>query len=40
MTFSSPSREGVEEAEAHIRTWLEMTKKSPAQGEKAGLQTP
>jgi GTP-binding protein len=40
MTFSSPSREGVDEAEAHIRIWLEMTKKSPAQGEEAGLQRP
>jgi len=40
MTFSSPSREGVDEAETHIRDWLEMTKKSPAQGEEAGLQTP
>jgi GTP-binding protein len=40
MCFSSPSREGVEEAEAHIRGWLGMTKKSPAQGEEAGLQRP
>jgi GTP-binding protein len=41
MLFSSLSREGVEAAEAHIRTWLDMAKKnSPAQGEEAGPQTP
>jgi GTP-binding protein len=34
--FSSLKRDGAEEAEAVLRTWLGVTKKSPAQGEGAG----
>jgi GTP-binding protein len=36
LTFSSVSREGVDEAETCIRAWLDMAKKSPAQGDKPG----
>jgi GTP-binding protein len=34
--FSSPKREGVDEAEAVVRGWLGVPKKNPAQGEGAG----
>lgn len=34
--FSSPKKEGVEEAEAVVRSWLKVEKKTPAQGEEAG----
>lgn len=34
--FSSPKREGVEEAESVVRGWLGVSKKNPAQGEEAG----
>jgi GTP-binding protein len=40
LTFSSVSREGVDEAESILRGWLGLTKKSPAQGEEAGLGSP
>lgn len=38
--FSSLKREGVDEAEALLRTWLGVPKKNPAQGDGAGLKTP
>lgn len=34
--FSSTKREGLDEAEAVLRRWLEWPKKCPAQGEKPG----
>lgn len=34
--FSSTRREGLEEAEAVLRGWLEWPKKNPAQGDKPG----
>ena len=40
LAFSSPNRLGVDEAEGVIRTWLDMTKKNPAQGEEAGSKCP
>jgi GTP-binding protein len=40
MTFSSVAKEGIDDAEAHIREWLDMAKKSPAQGEEAGREGP
>lgn len=38
--FSSLKRDGAEEAEAVLRAWLGVTKKSPAQGERAGQISP
>jgi GTP-binding protein len=38
--FSSLKREGVDEAEGLLRTWLGVPKKNPAQGDRAGLKTP
>ena len=38
--FSSLKRDGAEEAEAVLRTWLGVTKKNPAQGEGAGQVSP
>lgn len=40
LTFSSVDRDGAEETEGILRDWLRQAKKSPAQGEKAGLQSP
>jgi GTP-binding protein len=37
--FSSTRREGLEEAEAVLRDWLDWPKKSPAQGDKPGQQS-
>ena len=34
--FSSPKREGLDEAEAVVREWLGVAKKNPAEGEGAG----
>ncbi|MDO9225532.1 MAG: ribosome biogenesis GTP-binding protein YihA/YsxC [Pseudomonadota bacterium] len=38
--FSTPKRVGVEEAEAVVRGWLGVPKKTPAQGEEAGANLP
>lgn len=38
--FSTPKRIGVEEAEAVVRGWLGVPKKTPAQGEEAGSSLP
>lgn len=38
--FSSPKREGVDEAEAVIRRWLGVEKKNPAAGDVAGSTLP
>lgn len=38
--FSSPKREGVDEAEAVIRRWLGVEKKNPATGDVAGSTLP
>lgn len=38
--FSTPKRIGVEEAEAVVRGWLGVPKKTPAQGEEAGSNLP
>lgn len=38
--FSTPKRIGVEEAEAVVRGWLGVPKKTPAQGEEAGANLP
>ena len=38
--FSSPKREGVDEAEAVVRGWLGVAKKTPAPGEEAGGSSP
>lgn len=38
--FSSLKRDGVDEAEGVLRTWLGVPKKNPAQGERAGRTSP